>query len=155
MAKKRFTEGLDSLFEDATPPRNSKRGRPSSDKEPRKRASGKDFSSDLSSFFQEAFEESFEAQVRKKQDPDAAGQETEQEPARLSGLDTLIRNTLKTASVTIDPKSNRRIVVSFPEDKLAKLKSIARIEKTRLKQVINAIVEEYIKEYERDKGELP
>ncbi len=155
MAKKRFTEGLDSLFEDATPPRGNKRGRPSSDKEPRKRSSGKDFSNDLSSLLQEAFEESFEEQVRKKQDPEGSEKETDQEPARLSGLDTLIRNTLKTASVTIDPKATRRIVVSFPEDKLSKLKTIARIEKTRLKQIINAIVEEYIKEYERDRGDLP
>ena len=48
----------------------------------------------------------------------------------------------------IDPKATRRLVVTFKEEQLHKLKAIARKEKTYLKEIINEIVEDFIKEYE-------
>lgn len=161
MSKKRFIEGLDSLFADsedtgrqpakATPARSKKRGRKKEETEPAK-ASGKDFSADLAAFLQEAFEESFEQQLGQQGEAPPAPKER---PARsgkpASGLDALIRNTLEPAAVTIDPKATRRLVVTFREEQLQKLKSIARTEKTVLKKVINEIVEDYIRQYERER----
>jgi dTDP-4-dehydrorhamnose reductase len=40
----------------------------------------------------------------------------------------------------------------FDESKLNKLKSIARMERSYLKDIIDEIVEEFIKEYEVQKG---
>lgn len=155
MSKKRFIEGLDSLFADtpgeadrksAQPPpaRSKKRGRKT--EETSGKSSGKDFSSDLASFLQEAFEESFEQQLGQERTPSTR----EAPKPQRSGLDALIRNTLESSSITIDPKATRRLVVTFREEQLQKLKSIARTEKTVLKKIIHEIVEDYIRQYERE-----
>ncbi len=150
MAKKRFTEGLDSLFEETTSS-GKPRGRKGREEESSRRSGTKDFSSDLSSLLQEAFEESFEEQLQKKE----AKKDQSKKPERpLTGLDALIRSTIEPASVTIDPKAKRRLVVSFHESQLAKLKNIARLEKTQLKRIINTLVEDYIEAYEDKKGKL-
>ena len=119
-------------------------------REARKRSSsGKDFSSDLHSFLQDAFEESFEEQVSRESSASITPPEVKKRRRKpLSGLDSLIRNTLEPSSMRIDPNSTRRLVVNFKEEQLQKLKSIARKEKTYLKEIINEIVEDFIREYE-------
>lgn len=159
MSKKRFIEGLDSLFADTageadhksaqtSPARSNKRGRKA--EEASGKSSGKDFSSDLASFLQEAFEESFEQQMGQEGAP--SSREPRKTPAktRRGGLDALIRNTLEPSSITIDPQATRRLVVTFREEQLQKLKSIARTEKTVLKKIIHEIVEDYIRQYEQE-----
>lgn len=159
MSKKRFTDGLESLFaespegpvrkEPAKKTASSKRG--GKDKEDKTRSSGKDFSSDLASFLQEAFESSFEQQLSRgepgKRSSGAARSSS-------TGLDALIRNTLEPASLKIDPNATRRLVVAFNESQLSKLKKIARLEKTVLKKIINEIVEDFISEYENSQGKI-
>jgi hypothetical protein len=114
-----------------------------------KKSSGKDFSSDLQSFLQDAFEESYEAQVSRKHTLSGSSPELKKRRRKpLSGLDSLIRNTLEPSSIRIDPEATRRLVVTFKEEQLQKLKTIARKEKTYLKEIINEIVEEFIKAYE-------
>lgn len=157
MSKKRFIEGLDSLFADTDTPkkadrpsvkaRTKKRGR--RQEETTGKSSGKDFSSDLASFLQEAFEESFEQQLE-QQETTPRSSETPSPPPRQSGLDALIRNTLEPASISIDPKATRRLVVTFREEQLQKLKTIARSEKTVLKKIVNEIVEDYLRQYDRE-----
>ncbi len=160
MSKKRFIEGLDSLFADTpgeadhksaktSPARSNKRGRKA--EETGGKSSGKDFSSDLASFLQEAFEESFEQQMGQEKAPSAR----ETPKTQQSGLDALIRNTLEPSSITIDPKATRRLVVTFREEQLQKLKSIARTEKTVLKKIIHEIVEDYIRQYEQEGKKEP
>ena len=157
MSKKRFIEGLDSLFADtsgevdrksaqASPARSTVRGRKT--EETTGKSSGKDFSSDLASFLQEAFEESFEQQMGREGSPSAR----ETPKTQQSGLDALIRNTLEPSSMTIDPRATRRLVVTFREEQLQKLKSIARTEKTVLKKIIHEIVEGYIRQYEQERN---
>lgn len=127
----------------ASPPKRKKR------ETSKRSSSGKDFSSDLQSFLQDAFEESFEEQVSRDSSASTTSPEVKKRRRKpLSGLDSLIRNTLEQSSMRIDPKSTRRLVVTFKEDQLQKLKTIARKEKTYLKEIINEIVEEFIKEYE-------
>lgn len=157
MAKKRFTDGLESLFADVSGEVREKEKHSAAksrqkEKQPEsKKSSGKDFSSSLHSFLQEAFEESFEQQMRKENaEPAAASQNLKKRSRKPnSGLDALIRNTLEPSSMRIDPNTTRRLVVTFKEEQLDRLKSIARKEKRYLKQIINEIVEEFIQTYDR------
>ena len=108
----------------------------------------KDFTSDLQSFLHQAFEESFEEQLR--EEAQNAGKSSEKKSAAsFTGLDALIRSTLEPASMAIDPKAMRRLVVTFNEAQLEKLRTIAKLEKTYLKKIINDIVEDFIKQYEK------
>jgi hypothetical protein len=54
----------------------------------------------------------------------------------------------------IGPGNTRRLTLVFDESKLNKLKSIARMERSYLKDIIDEIVESFIKEYEVSKGVL-
>jgi hypothetical protein len=174
MSKKRFTDGLENLFtgpEDSalqsgnqllsgenTKTRQPKLARVSSsntsgEERATKKSSGKRFSDDLQSFLMEAFEESFERQIQQPLDTGSIElKKRSQKP--MSGLDALIRTT-------IDPKIQldsayqlRRLTVAFDEQKLEKLKTIARMEKTYLRDIIDVIVADYIKEYEIKRGKL-
>lgn len=119
-----------------------------------KSSSAKSFTADLQSFLQEAFGESFERQMKEKQTSSAPAGKTASSGQAPSGLDALIRNTLEPASFKLDPNATRRLVVTFRETQLQKLKNIAKLEKTYLKQIINEIVESYIDNYEKNKGRI-
>jgi hypothetical protein len=54
----------------------------------------------------------------------------------------------------IGPGNTRRLTLVFDESKLNKLKSIARMERSYLNDIIDEIVESFIKEYEVSKGVL-
>ncbi len=154
MSKKRFTEGLESLFDDSSrdwSPKERRSSSPEKEKESQestKASSGKSFAADLQSFLQEAFEESFERQLKEKEKSSRSSDKTATaKPA--TGLDALIRNTLEPATYQVDPNATRKLVVTFRENQLQKLKSIAKLEKTYLKQIINDIVESFIEDYEK------
>lgn len=161
MAKKRFTDGLESLFEE--PKEEKSKGKDlllfpiekteTVESVPKsKKTTAKTFTEDLQSFLQEAFEESFEEQ-------DAAKEDSLQEEKRikkrrrkpLSGLDSLIRKTVEPKSMDLLEKPTRRLTLTFDHQKLEKLKTIARLEKTYLKDIIDEIVGEFIEEYEQKK----
>ena len=150
MSKKKFTEGLDSLFGDAPQDIDQKGnlllfpigGKPSSsdlDKGP-----SKNFTADLDSFLKEAFEEAFE----ETPEPSSKIKPTKKSQKSLSGLDALIRSTIEPGSISIDKKNSRRITFLVDQTKLETLKKIAKAEKAYLKDVISKIVEEYIDEYQ-------
>jgi len=121
-----------------------------------KAPSGKDFSSDLHAFLQEAFEESFQEKInREKPEPTKESKSKSRRQSSSSGLDALIRNTLEPSTMRIDPNSTRRLVVTFKEEQLDKLKTIARQEKTFLKKIIGEIVEGYIQQYEKKQRDKP
>jgi hypothetical protein len=50
--------------------------------------------------------------------------------------------------------NTKRLTVTFDKKKLEKLKKIARLEKSYLKDILGEIVAEYIKKYELSKGQL-
>lgn len=165
MSKKRFTAGLESLFGDATDPFSDKEhGALPAEVElaqgkqgdTAKKPGTKDFSSALASFLHTAFEDAFEEQIEaRKSAPSAASDTPVQPPKPASGLDLLIRSTITPSGVEIHPFATRRITLVFDNDMLGKLKSIAKIEKSHMKDIVNDIVATYISDYERKYGQLP
>lgn len=161
MSKKRFTEGLESLFSSSSGKHAAKGGdhsfadtieATSSRKDAAaKKQNNKDFSSDLASLLTAAFEESFEEQLSAGGNP-ATDQRQKARPA--SGLDLLIRTNITPKSIDIQTFPTRRITLSFDTEMLEKLKSIAQQEHTILKDIVNDIVAEYISSYEKKKGKL-
>ena len=174
MSRKKFTDGWEGLFESASDNasgqtlllfdlpesetakshRHAKSQTAESVAESHKHT-GKSFASDLESFLQEAFEDSFAEQTQQRTDaepePDA---KTRRRPAA-RGLDALIRNTMEEAHTGVEGSSAavRRLVLFLDEHKIARLKSIARSEKTVLRSIVDQIVAQYIAEYERRHGE--
>lgn len=169
MSKKKFTDGLESLFsidqnkesgqgttflEGANPDEMKPgAGKPGVSKS----SSRKNFTTDLDSLLNEAMQESFEEQIQERETAANAGkvqpfhQQVRRKP--LGGLDMLIRRTVERGSVEEDQLTGtRRLTVSFDKEKLSKLKTIARMEKAYLKDILGDIVEEYIRRYENQKG---
>ncbi|HMQ62048.1 MAG TPA: hypothetical protein PKE06_15345 [Flavilitoribacter sp.] len=152
MAKKRFTDNLMDLFSDveqeqSVSPGVSVSGADESQNNARKNAQ-KDFTASLQSFLAEAFEESLENQLA---DP---APKTPRPKRPRSSLDMLIRSTLEPASVDVKDPNTRRVTFAFDPSKLEKLRTIARLEKAMLKDIIDDIVAEFIQDYEARKGKL-
>ncbi len=168
MSKKRFTDGLESLFSSdpkdvsgkgtaflRDPSPEEKEGTQSVAKRP---ASRKNFTTDLDSLLEEALQETFQEQMDAREKTDNKAQVFHQQTHRRRpnmGLDMLIRRTVESGSVEMDEDTGKkRLTVSFDKEKLVKLKKIARIEKAYLKDILGDIVAEYIKKYEANKGDL-
>lgn len=161
MSKKRFTDGLESLFsssEDAglqsntllsaeSKPAKSSASSSAASPEGSKKSQGKRFTDDLQAFLLEAFEESFERQT---QQIPAESEIKKRSNKPMEGLDALIRSTVE-PKMQFDQHNMRRLTVQFDERKLEKLKTIARLEKTLLRDIIDGIVEEYISRWEQEK----
>jgi hypothetical protein len=161
MSKKRFTAGLESLLsspddaalqghamlsaESTTAKSTTATETPSP--ETSKKAQGKRFTDDLQAFLMEAFEESFERQM---QQVPAEAEIKKRSSKPMEGLDALIRSTVE-PKVQFDQHATRRLTLQFDERKLEKLKTIARMEKTLLRDIIDGIVEEYIARWEKQK----
>jgi hypothetical protein len=174
VSKKKFTDGLESLFsidhnkesgqgttflEGANPDEmRPGAGRPATAKPSHR----KNFTTDLDSLLQEAMQESFEEQLQERETATATGatkaQPFHQQAHRrkpLGGLDMLIRRTVERGAVEEDQiTGTRRLTVTFDKEKLNKLKIIARMEKAYLKDILGDIVEEYIRRYESQKGNV-
>ncbi len=173
MSKKKFTDGLESLFttdhnkesgegtaflEGAVAAEEQDKGRSGS----RRSSSRKNFTTDLDSLLEEAMQETFDEQMQSKEaSSGSAGsgskaQVFHQQTHRrrpMGGLDMLIRRTVERGSVEEDKTTGtKRLTVTFDKTKLRKLKKIARIEKAYLKDILGEIVAEYIKKYESQKG---
>jgi hypothetical protein len=172
MSKKRFTAGMETLFNGAEDNilqsgnqllsgENTKSQTPKSasvasavlEEGITKKSTGKRFSDDLQSFLMEAFEESFERQIQQPLESSTVElKKRSQKP--LSGLDALIRTTIDPKIQIDSAQQLRRLTVAFDEQKLEKLKTIARIEKTYLRDIIDEIVADYIQEYEQKRGKI-
>ena len=152
MSKKKFTEGLDSLFGEVPQDVNQqgnftlfpvdKNPVPDEDKGP-----SKNFTSDLDSFLKEAFQEAFEESQEQARKPKAS----KKSKKSLSGLDALIRSTIEPSEITFDKKNAKRITFLIDKEKLETLRAIAKQEKAYIKDVISNIVEEYVSKYQSDK----
>lgn len=157
MAKKKFTEGLESLFsgfdeETKLEPQSvpgDKPKTPAKVQETHKRQTGKHFSEDLESFLQEAFQESFDRQWQGGSIATASDTATKKRSHRpMSGLDALIRATVE-PRIHPDDLPTRRLTIVLDESKILKLKEIAKIEKALLRDIIDNIVERFIQEYQQ------
>jgi hypothetical protein len=157
MAKKQFSSGLDSLFADAP---EALEGGPMSEvsvRQPSERRvpSVKSFASDLDALLHEALEESlghFEdgtASTPTGKSKTSAGSR----PRASSGLDSLIRQTIDVQELTRDEETGvRRLTVAVDRTKLEKLKTIARLENSYLKDLLVGLIDEYITDYTKEKG---
>lgn len=166
MSKKKFTDGLESLFGDNTsfekespllvtteeevteekpksvaPKRKSKRG-------------GKSFTSDLDTLFSEVVQEienDYLAKAKKVDKPQQQSKKKVRKP--VSGLDALIRSTVGSSKEhNLSYETRKRISFTFDKIKIEKLKKIAKTEKAYLKDIVGKLIEEYIAEYEDSKG---
>jgi tRNA A37 threonylcarbamoyltransferase TsaD len=161
MAKKRFTgDFTDSLFDEsltqeaAAMPVSSSRAAteiPTSVVLPRR--ASKNFTSDLDSLFQEAFTEAVEEKLDKLkrdsglQDPFAADERAYKKP--LSGLDALIRQTVDSSLAALDHAAVKRLTIMFENQKIEKLKTIAKQERSFVKDLVSGVLSEFIDNYER------
>src|SRR5690606_5056990 len=119
----------------------------------KKRPASKDFASELNSLFEETLQETIHEKA--KQIKRNAAQATKRRTRKpLSGLDLLIRRTVETSESEVESMPPRRVTLVFEPDKLEKLKTIARLEKSYLKDIVSGLVEEYIESYERKRGKL-
>ena len=169
MSKKKFTDGLESLFtthhkeergegtaflEGAAAPEDG--GKPAV----KRSSSRKDFTTDLDSLLEEALQETFAEQMQQREEMGSTpkAQVFHQQTHRRrpgSSLDMLIRRTVEKGGIEEDENTGtRRLTVTFDKEQLSKLKTIARMEKAYLKDILGSIVAEYIKKYESRKGHL-
>lgn len=161
MSKKKFTDGLESLFGDSSEEKFESGGllveeKVKPVKRTRKSVSRKNFTSDLDSLFEDALKETIHEQKQKlgkgleSKSKSASHQKRERKP--LTGIDALIRRTVETSSLEIGSGVKKRVTFTFDRKKLEKLKKIARIEKSYLKDIIGELVGEFIDDYETKKG---
>lgn len=168
MSKKKFTDGLESLFSSDNKEDVSGKGtaflRSPADKadgakgaEKRRSSSRKNFTTDLDTLLEEALQESFEEKMAQREKEKPAVQAKYQNQARrpMTGLDALIRRTVESGEIERNVKDGvKRLTVTFDKAKIAKLKRIARLEKAYLKDILGELVEDYIHQYEEKKGKV-
>jgi hypothetical protein len=171
MGKKKFTSGFDSIFvEDkhkddqhldssASNSKGNTAVMESGSPTIIKRAGSKNFTSDLDSLFQEAFTEAVEERFGStkkntgmEEDPFESSRTQYKKP--LSGLDALIRQTVDSSLASIEHASIKRITFVFENQKIEKLKSIAKMERAFLKDIVNGVITEFIENYEKRKGRV-
>ena len=68
---------------------------------------------------------------------------------RLSGLDALIRRTIEKGKIEVNspPRGQRRVTFVVDEELLEKLRSIARMEKKYLRELVDDAVRDFIQTY--------
>jgi hypothetical protein len=169
VSKKKFSSGLDSLFDvpediqesvaEAAPSvfeAQNNNVRIGSAATMTRRANSKNFTSDLDSLFSEAFTDAVEEKVEKLrrssgiEDPFEDNRRAYKQP--LSGLDALIRSTIDTSLAGFDHAAVKRLTIFFENYKVDKLKSIAKSERSFVKDLVNGVLTEYINNYEKQQA---
>lgn len=155
MSKKKFSEGLDDLFKDL-PADEAAWGASAETPVRERKASHKNFMHDLDVLLQEAMDETLE---KLENDPPAAStpnsksKSTATYRAPMSGLDTLIRQTINMSDLATDEVTGKkRLTVAVDKSKLDQLKTIARLENAYLKDILVHLIDDYIREYTQEKG---
>lgn len=161
MSKKKFSEGLDDLFKDLHTDEGFW-GHPVADAPVReRRPASKNFMHDLDALLQEALDEGLEKMEAAENLPAASlpGSNKSKSPAAKahrapsSGLDALIRQTIDVQEMNADEESGKkRLTVTVDKLKLEKLKTIARLENSYMKDILVQLIDEYIRDYARQKG---
>lgn len=122
-----------------------------SSKKKSKRSAKKSFSGNLNLLLEDALKESVKEHAEKAADQPNIKRKSKKP---MSGLDSLIRKTVETSKVAIGDGTKRRVTVLFEPENLQKLKTIARIEKSYLKDIVNDVVADFIDTYEQKRGRL-
>lgn len=151
MAKKRFTEGMESLFGDSHSDTKATHAlslfpddpSPSASKDEERRSQGKGFTSQLEAFLAEAFD-AITTEEYTSEYPDEDASARSRRPR--TGLDLLIRSTADQEDFKPQMHTTRRVTLVFPKEHLEKLKTAAKDQNLYLKDIINQLVERYIVE---------
>ena len=170
MSKKKFTDGLESLFgttvsvheeqgflgrrEDK--PRRKRTKLSVKKKKSERPSSGKSFTLDLDSLFEQVLTETIEEKVQKAKKKSVVSKDniekTKQKYRKpMNGLDALIRQTVESSLMEVQAApvpTKKRVTFVFDKQKLARLKRIAKIEKAYLKDIIGDLISEFIDSYE-------
>jgi len=168
VSKKKFTDGLESLFSLSAEENEKeevllvveaeeKQKKTPTEKKKNKRKPSKSFTADLDSLFSGTIsynpekKETTQAESKKEK----AGAEKKKGPKVFSGLEALLRNTVDTARYNqTEPSKVKRVTFTFDKEKLVRLKKIAKTQKSYLKDIIGKVVSEYIEEYEKDQEKV-
>ena len=171
MSKKRFTDGLESLFgadsksenerllivDDKSSGRTSTKTEPKSSK--KKRKSRKSFTSDLDTLFDDvmtAIEAEPEVETPKAA-PGKKARTARPKPSQRiapTGLDALIRRTVEATAESTPGRDRKRLTLTLDRAEVAKLKRIARHQKSYLRDIVGELVNDYIKRYEHNNGKV-
>ncbi|MCE2822127.1 MAG: hypothetical protein ACK5FV_05175 [Bacteroidota bacterium] len=158
MAKKKFSEGLDDLLSDSKEGGIEFADSATAAARPKERRQGhKSFMSGLDSLLQEALDESLSHQDN-MQAASASSQARSASKRSASdsvphGLDALIRQTIDIQDIMTDEATGkRRLTVAVDKTKLEKLKTIARLENSYLKDLLVELIDAYIHDYPVKKG---
>lgn len=160
MSKKRFSEGLDDLFSDSKGTVGGLFAHDAAVASPaqERRGGHKNFMSDLDSLLQEALDESLEKFETNRSDNTAPSNKSKSAARQMSnelphGLDALIRQTIDVQEIITDEATGkRRLTVAVDKSKIEKLKTIARLENSYMKDLLVSLIDEYIEEYTKQKG---
>ncbi len=152
MSKKKFSEGLDDLFRDQ--PHEAEAWAHAGDAPVRERRMvGKNFMHDLDALLQEAMDDALDQLEAEPTASAVSGSKSKSETAfrsPVSGLDALIRQTVDFQDLGLDEDTGKkRLTVSVDKTKLEKLKTIARLENSYLKDILVHLIDDYIQEYAR------
>jgi len=149
VSKKKFSNGLDSIFETSKQKEvfenetvvTSDNHTEVIEKPIVTRKSSKKFTSDLSSLFEDSFND-----PKSYIENTNAHNNFRKVPIRtLSGLDVLIRETVEQSSIEFnDVLTKKRITFTIENDKLESLKQLAKKKNIFLKDVISEIVTNYL-----------
>lgn len=163
MSKKKFLDGLESIFGHASDDNLSEDSPLLSKEKPKgrskvkvtrkkgRRSLTKNFTSDLDSLFEDALQETMQEHAHKiTKGLDAHTLSTKKRKRKpLSGLDALIRNTSGVDLEQEIRESIRRVSFAFDARKYKKLKNIAKEEKAYIKDILSKIITDYLKNYEQ------
>lgn len=122
-----------------------------------RRTTSKNFTSDLDSLFQEAFTEAVEEKVGKLRRMAGMDDPFEEDKPRtnkqpLTGLDALIRSTIDTSLASLEHAAIKRLTIMVESQKIDKLKSIAKIERAFVKDIVSNVLTDFINDYEKRTG---
>ena len=164
MSKKRFTDGLESLFGFSEGGDLAEESPLLADTEVRvitepkaKKARGrssKNFTSDLDSLFEDTLEDVIEETKTDYQQQSIKPDKKRKQRRPVSGLDALIRRTLEGGEAEISYDKRKRVTFVFEKSKVEKLKRIAKAQKVYLKDILGDIVQDYLQQYEKEGGTL-
>lgn len=169
MSKKKFSVGFDTIFNapvESTATVDTKNllgaslgsntmGMEIPEKKVLKRPGIKNFTNDLDSLFKDAFTEAVEEKIDKMRRQGGTGtsdnnMDIPRKP--LSGLDALIRSTVDASLAELQQATIKRLTIVVENQKVEKLKSIARMERSFMKDIISSVLNEFIENYEQRTG---
>jgi hypothetical protein len=159
MSKKKFTDGLESLFtvsdEETVDHYNNGVYSATSETviepevEVRPKRSGKNFTTDLGNAMQDAFVRTEDAFLTQEDNLNLNDVSKKSMRKPLTGLDALLRRTIESSD--LDNETKRRVVLIIESGKFEKLKEIAKEESLFLKDIIERSVSFFIDDYDRRK----